>query len=224
MTPSAVASLTVEEFLPEAQKTYLFRNYKQSSQYRNYKDLVPEYLRDRPRDVILHCLDRRANSMKFKEHDIEDIDLNNGKFKIIGSSNKERIIDFGHNTEDSMPTCSCPDWEKFHLPCKHFFAIFRHRQNWSWNKLPKVFLESAYLSLDNKALSSYYEESDSLTPKECDMNVSDQCIVDSLDQIPKKKVICVCTCNVNTFLQTISLLGSVSIPRSSKDKKRPEND
>ena len=60
---------------------------------------MPDYLRDRPQDVILHCLDRRANSTKFKDSDIEDIDLNNGEFKISGNSNKERMINFGHKAK-----------------------------------------------------------------------------------------------------------------------------
>ena len=188
MTLSAVTSLIIEEFLPETRKTYLFRNYKQSSQYRNYNDLVPEYLRDRPKDVILHCLDRRANSMKFKENDIEDIDSNNGKFKISGSSHKERVVDFGYNSENMMPKCTCPDWDKFHMPCKHFFAIFRHRPDWSWSKLPKAFLDGAYLTLDNKALSSYYEDTALPTPSECDTNVPDQHTVSGFDDLPKKKV------------------------------------
>ena len=57
MTLSAVATLLVEDFLPEYRKTYLFNNYKQSSAYRTYRDIVPEYLQDHPRNVILHCLD-----------------------------------------------------------------------------------------------------------------------------------------------------------------------
>lgn len=158
MTLSAVATLLVEDFLPECRKTYLFNNYKQSGVYRTYRDIVPEYLRDRPRNVILHCLDRQATSMKFNEEDIEDVDTTNGEFKVIGNSTRERIINFGYKSANSMPSCSCPDWEKFHLPCKHFFAIFRLRSTWTWNKLPKSYLESAYLSLDNKALTDYYQE------------------------------------------------------------------
>ena len=131
----------------------------------NYKGIVPDYLQDRPRSVILHCLDRQATSMKFKEEDVEDVDANNGMFNVI--SKKERNVDFGHSSPDSMPSCSCPDWDKFHLPCKHFFAIilFRLRPAWIWNRLPRIYLESAYLSLDNHALRNYYQEPQAVCPK-----------------------------------------------------------
>ena len=58
MTLSSIAKLLVEDFLPESRKIYLFKNYKQSSLYRSYKELVPPYLKERPRSVILHCLHR----------------------------------------------------------------------------------------------------------------------------------------------------------------------
>ena len=41
------------------------KNYQQSSQYRSYNSFTPSYLHDRPRSVVLHCLDRKSNSTKF---------------------------------------------------------------------------------------------------------------------------------------------------------------
>ena len=160
MTLSSVAKLLVEDFLPESRKIYLFKNYKQSSSYRSYKEIVPVYLRERPRNVILHCLHRQAGSLKFTEEDIQDVDPDSGRFKVVKCGKKERIKNFGQSS--NMPSCNCLDWERFHLPCKHFFAIFRFRPAWTWDMLPKSYLESSYLSLDNQALQSYYQES--LTP------------------------------------------------------------
>ena len=82
----------MEDFLPECRKTYLFNNFKQSNVYRTYNDIVPEYLQDRPRNVILHCLDRQATCMKYKETDIVDVDLTSGEFKGIKDSKKERTV------------------------------------------------------------------------------------------------------------------------------------
>ena len=194
MTLSAVATLLVEDFLSECRKTYLFNNYKQSKEYRSYKGIVPDYLQDRPQSVILHCLHRQATSMKFKEEDIEDVDAINGVFKV--NSKKERSVNFGHNSPGSMPSCSCPDWNKFHMPCKHFFAIFRLRPAWTWNRLPKTYLESAYLSLDNTALRDYYQEPQAPCPETgSDYTVSDDFTETYQDELPRKKVnnIILCT-------------------------------
>lgn len=194
MTLSAVATLLVEDFLPECRKTYLFNNYKQSNEYRSYKGIVPDYLQDRPRSVILHCLDRQATSMKFKEEDVEDVDADNGVFKV--HSKRERNVNFGHHSPDSMPSCMCPDWDKFHLPCKHFFAIFRFRPAWTWNKLPRAYLESAYLGLDNNALRDYYQAAGHETGTGCCDNttVDDDFIEDKCqDELPRKKVTTNCT-------------------------------
>ena len=184
-TLSAVATLLVEDFLPECRKSYLFNNYKQSSAYRSYKDFVPEYLWDRPRNVILHCLDRRATSMKFKEGDIKEVDCQTGEFKVINSkTTKEHIVNLGHSSSDSMPNCSCLDWKKFHLP-------YKLQPGWTWNMLPPNYLESAYLSLDNKALHDYYH-SQSLpasTPiEDADPPGGDRLTNNGTEDIPKRKV------------------------------------
>ena len=120
--------------------------------------------------------------MKFKE-DVEDVDAGNGVFKV--NSKKERNINFGHNSRSFMPSCSCPDWDKFHLPCKNFFAIFRLQPAWTWNRLPKTYLESAHLILDNDALRDYCQE-----PREaCPETGSDYTVGDDFThEIPCKKM------------------------------------
>ena len=38
------------------------------------------------------------------------------------------------------------------------FAIFRLIPEWNWYKLPKAYLEGPYLSSDNGALTSHFEQ------------------------------------------------------------------
>ena len=148
--------------------------------------MVPPYLKERPRSVILHCLHRQASSLKFTEVNIHDVDADKGEFKVIKSDKKERIVNFGQSS--NMPSCSCLDWEKFHLPCKHFFAVFRHRAKWSWYMLPKSYLESSYLSLDNKALETYYQEPLPLCDSSEYVSTSSDSTAQCEDEIPSKKV------------------------------------
>ncbi len=62
-------------------------------------------------------------------------------------------VNFGDQSQD--PHCTCWDWLTFHLPCKHFFAIFHHFPDWNWEKLLKHYLTSPYLSADSEAIAEY---------------------------------------------------------------------
>ena len=48
-------------------RKYIFENFKMMSNYRQYKSFVPDYLHDRPRSVIKHCLERKSKSQKYIE-------------------------------------------------------------------------------------------------------------------------------------------------------------
>ena len=52
--------------------------------------------------------------------------------------------------------CVC-DWLRFHIPCKHFFAMFQPRANRQWEQLPQSYLHSTYLSADSDALAKHFD-------------------------------------------------------------------
>lgn len=160
ITLSHLATVLYEEFVPETHHKYLYLNYQMSETYRRYNDFVPDYLRERPRQVIIHCLERKSSSNKYTEDDILTKDLTTGKFTLQGSG-KVHTIDFGVAT--GHPSCSCPDWLQWHIPCKHFFGIFRLVEGWGWNALPETYKESAYLSADSTPLSKQHSLSQPLS-------------------------------------------------------------
>ena len=139
-----------EEFNPDIHHKYLFLNYKASSNYRTYNDFVPRYLHGRPRQVILHCLDRKSSSRKYDLTDIISQDTDIGVFKIKGSS-KLHTIDFG--TSSGEPSCTCLDWTQWKIPCKHFFAIFNLFEKRRWESLPIQYKSQPHISTDMDALS-----------------------------------------------------------------------
>ena len=53
-----------------------------------------------------------------------------------------------------MPNCECSDWERNRLPCKHFFAVFTHFENWGFQQLPVHYKESPFLTLDHEIIFS----------------------------------------------------------------------
>ena len=153
---SKIVTLLVETFLPALRQKYLFANFEQSSVNRRYKDEIPKYLHNKPKAVILHCLDRKASSACFCSDDINDIDATRGIFQVNSTEAHQYTVNF------NIPSCSCPDWMQHHYPCKHFFAIFRLRPQWDWNALPQTYLASPRLSLDTDALSTYFSDDSSI--------------------------------------------------------------
>ena len=155
MTLSHIISSITNEFLPALHYKYVFKNFKQSDLYRSYNpSVVPAYLQGRPKQTILHCLHRLASSNKFSQSDVTQVAPNCGKFDVKGSKGKQ-TVNFGD--QSCEPECSCKDWLTYHLPCKHFFAVFRHFPEWGWEKLPNSYLTSPYLSLDNQAIANYVD-------------------------------------------------------------------
>ena len=147
LTLSGIASLLIDRFLPDMWQKYVFQNYKLSEEYRAYSKDIPTYLQGRPRSVILHCLQRKAKCHKFTENDIKTTD--NGTFQVYKAGGGKHTINF------NLPECTCKDWSRFHIPCKHFFAVFEHIPGWGWSKLPQHFLDSSYLSADCSSVQKY---------------------------------------------------------------------
>lgn len=155
MTLSGIASLIVECFLPDAHRNYILSNVQVSEWYRKYKDSVPSFLHGRPRNIVLHCLDRQAKGRKYGSVDITTLE-DEGCFEVKKTSGGTHTVDFGSNA--GSPSCSCKDWIRWHIPCKHFFGIFANFSEWNWNSLPKAYLDGPYLSADKGAISTYFTD------------------------------------------------------------------
>lgn len=121
--------------------------------YRAYNSEVPIYLQGRPKSIIIHCLAREEKARKtFSEDDICESDEDMGIFIINGKSGAKHTVSFGK--ESGKPNCTCQDWIRHNVPCKHFFLIFITKIKWGWNSLPQSYLQGPYLSCDNSALES----------------------------------------------------------------------
>ena len=150
LTLSHLVTVLMEEYLPESFLKYQKENFAMTESYRSYNDFVPDYLRGRPRKVVLHCLSRIQKVAKFKKESITMTTA--GTFSVRSPSGKTHMVQF--MGDNNMPQCTCKDWVRWHIPCKHFMAIFSHHPQWGWNKLPQSYLENEYLSADSSILSS----------------------------------------------------------------------
>jgi hypothetical protein len=102
--------------------------------------------------VILHCLSRTQKAANFSKESIKQMANEHGTFIVHSPSGKQHKVQF--RTEKNTPQCTCKDWIRWHIPCKHFFAVFTHFPEWGWASLPKVYLENEYLSTDSAAFFS----------------------------------------------------------------------
>lgn len=164
---SHVVSIIIEQFLPEQHRKYLFLNFQMDPTYRAYTTHVPSYLQGRPRNVIIHCLEREERARKtLSPEDIVDMDSENGIFSVRGKSGHIHTVDFG-----SKPSCTCQDWARNNIPCKHFFLVFINKGGWGWSSLPQGYLNGPYLCCDGVSLAKFKEptgSSSSESQAECD--------------------------------------------------------
>lgn len=188
MTLSHIINNITNQFLPALQYKYVFRNFKQSDLYRSYNpSVVPVYLQGRPKQTILHCLHRQASSNKFSKSDVTQLAAHLGTFEVKGKKGLQTVY-FGDEFSD--PQCTCRDWLTYHLPCKHFFAVFQNFPEWDWGKLPKRYLTSPYLSSDNQAITDYISSTpqNPTTPQHVDLDNTAAHLDNNFDEIPSRKV------------------------------------
>lgn len=61
------------------------------------------------------------------------------------------------------PACQCHSWQPSRLPCKHFFALFRHYPDWQWEQLSPIYLNGSRPTLDQAIIAT--PEFDNERPK-----------------------------------------------------------
>ena len=117
------------------------------SRYRQYSGNVPNYLKNRPREFVKHCLIKLSMAKAIRNNSITII--NHGVFSVKSeNSNNTYTVCFGD--DENMPSCSCPAWSELYYPCKHFFSIFEKFSLWSWEHLSSLYTNSPFLNLDNE--------------------------------------------------------------------------
>lgn len=126
-------------------KEYNVRNLEG---YRAYSKNVPRFLRNRPKMFVNHCLARMPPKIDgIPEGNILQHNENVFKVKSINSANLY-IVHFG----EDLPHCTCADWKRNVLPCKHMLAIFHHYPACDWDFLPMAYRECPQFSLDPDVL------------------------------------------------------------------------
>ena len=119
--------------------SYTDANFKMNVIYRKYSSDVPEYLRNRPRKLVKHCLKKisLANSADLSALSI----VKNVVFSIKSFENNEsKMYMVSFEDDVNMPQGTCLDLESSCYLCKHFFTVFRKFRTWQWDGLSPLYI------------------------------------------------------------------------------------
>lgn len=91
------------------------------------------------------------------------------------TTSQQYSVSFG--SESRMPSCTCKDWQKNLLPCKHFCAVFNLEPGWSWDSLCLSYRENPLFMLDEVCLKNSIDSSGTSVPSYtgCHSTVTNVC-------------------------------------------------
>ncbi|XP_048017277.1 uncharacterized protein LOC125249118 isoform X1 [Megalobrama amblycephala] len=147
---SSLLETLVCEFVPEQLLSYSRLNFIYSSECKTYNPAVPAFLKDRPRSFVKHCLNSIEAASSYSKEHVEVLGKESFKVKSETTSAWYKV-ELGDS--EKYPSCECVLFKTTFLPCKHFFAIFRHTDK-TWVDLSPEYRQNPYVTLDfNVALT-----------------------------------------------------------------------
>ena len=139
---------------------YLERNVQYCSMYRQYSHSIPQFLVDRPRHLVNHCMKRLDAAQSIPANDITVVDSLLGEFKVKSQMEQNVVYSIKFADQSSMPNCDYPDQLQTYLPCKHFLANYHHVPGWDWTSLLTKYRESPMLLLDDHVMKKLHPKHD----------------------------------------------------------------
>ena len=125
---------------------YVDLNVRCSAQFGKYSEQVPQFLHNRPSDVVQHIMQNLIDPDSRSAKRVKQV--NEGHFTVDGKIS----VRFGY--ELKYPHCDCSEWRHSRLPCKHFCLIFSCVPGWGWERLSSLYRESPLLNFDDIVLNT----------------------------------------------------------------------
>lgn len=127
----------------------MFYRYKRLNiccleEVRQYNISVPMFLQNRPRQFVVHCLNRLPPNVTHIS--IDNITSTSTKCFTVQSAETDNRYDIVYGEE--IPHCTCPDWKRYHWPCKHLLAVITNIPSGSWDLLPQKYTSQPLFNLD----------------------------------------------------------------------------
>lgn len=124
---------------------YVKNNVLSLEQSKSYSHHLPEFLKGKPKMFVEHCVKRMPPQVEFIDHYQVEKQQSSDSLKFTVSN---YTIDY----DLQIPHCSCPDFSKYHWPCKHVLAIFHHYPEHGWDSLHRAYQTQPCFNLDLEVL------------------------------------------------------------------------
>ncbi|XP_053392117.1 uncharacterized protein LOC123539246, partial [Mercenaria mercenaria] len=170
-TLSSLAKVMVEKCLPDSQNLYTRNNIVCLSTFKKYSEDVPEFLVNRPKKFVMHCLKRMTPELDINADNITPLDSG---YEVRSPSGQNYHVILS----EEIPSCTCPDWEMFHWPCKHMLAIFKNIEDIDWNTLSVQYRSLPWFNVDDSVVGT--ESTKQSSPVVC-LNAKCVEMVDNLE-------------------------------------------
>lgn len=109
-----------------------------------YAEEVPEFLRNRQKLFVNHCLNRMPPAVSTIEKEYITFNSTDSCSVLSPDSGATYTITFMH----MYPKCSCPDFKKKHWPCKHLLGVMSTYPEYSWENLSTSYTGQSCFNLD----------------------------------------------------------------------------
>ncbi|XP_040280115.1 uncharacterized protein LOC120995157 isoform X2 [Bufo bufo] len=153
---SDMISVLHHGFFPDTFKKYMEKNLRSCEHYRKYAVNVPNFLKNRPREMLSHVMQRYFSSLD--ETHILQRDEQHGIFKVQSESDSN--LSYSLDLSGELPDCGCKDWQRYLLPCKHMCAVFR-TTSFQWENLNPAYTGNPLFALDTECFKTVINQ----TPK-----------------------------------------------------------
>ena len=146
---SELLEIIIPRFLPKFYRKYVSLNVKFSSGYKTYAENIPSCLENRARSLVTFLLERAQRVSTLMIDSVKE--QSDGSFEVcsddpgINDTKLKYNVSFGNN--ETFCSCSCRDFRRTRLLCKHFFAIIESERK-QFSDLTKLFLNHPLTNLD----------------------------------------------------------------------------
>ena len=162
-------------------------NVKFSSGYKTYAENIPSYLQNRPQSLVTFLLEKAQRMSTLMIDTVKEQTY--GSFEVFsddpGISDTKLKYNVSFGDHETFCSCSCRDFRRTKLLCKHFFAIIDSRIK-QFSDLTKLFLNS-FTNLD-RGLFEDNEINNVADPtlikdnwKKCKEKIEEKHVIDIMD-------------------------------------------
>ncbi|XP_062585887.1 uncharacterized protein LOC134247563, partial [Saccostrea cucullata] len=138
----------VSNFLPDSYRSYLNYNIQSFEFCKKYSSSVPKFLHNKPRMLVEHCIKRIPPEIQnIPIENIQEVEDRAYAVHSVDSNNIYRVM-----FSDTEPTCTCLDYSRHHLPCKHMLAVMMSLPECSWDNLPDGYKTCPHFTLDQSIM------------------------------------------------------------------------